>query len=203
MILFFVFSPARSIINFFVRLGIVGPFFVEALDCSFLYVPLVNEFLLVSLIGRDESNTLWIVYTLSAAAGAVVGTAMLDFVMRRAGEKGVERFIPTGKLERLKSRLEQNAGRVIFVASALPPPFPFRVTVIAASTLQCPRGRMLMSVFFGRALRFTVESILILYFGRRFLKYLRSEWVEYAVYGFTIAAIIGSAYMAYKIFWRR
>jgi len=196
-------SPARSLIAFFVRLGVFGPFLLEALDTSFFYVPLANEFLLVALISRDDGGALWIAYALAAAAGSVAGAFLLDLVMRRAGEKGIERLVRPRRFKQLKSKLEEHAGRVVFVAAALPPPFPFRVTLMAASALQSPRGRLLAAVFFGRALRFTAEALLILYLGRRFLKFLNSEAVEYLVYAFTVAAVAGSAFMIYRLFGRR
>jgi membrane protein YqaA with SNARE-associated domain len=201
--LLFAASAARRIIAFFVRLGLFGPFLLEALSTSFFYVPLANEFLLFALISRAGGGAWWPVYALMAAAGAVAGAFVLDLVVRRAGEKGIRRFVRPRTYSRLKSKLEAHAGRVLFVAAALPPPFPFRVTLMAASALQTPRARILTAVFFGRALRFTAESLLILYLGRRFLKYMNSDAVEYAVYAFTVVAVLGSVFTIYKLFGKR
>jgi membrane protein YqaA with SNARE-associated domain len=201
--LLFAASAARRIIAFFVRLGLFGPFLLEALSTSFFYVPLANEFLLFALIGRAGGGAWWPAYALMAAAGAVAGAFVLDLVVRRAGEKGIERFVRPRTYSHLKSKLEEHAGRVLFVAAALPPPFPFRVTLMAASALQTPRARLLTAVFFGRALRFTAESLLILYLGRRFLKYMNSDAVEYAVYAFTVVAVLGSVFTIYKLFGKR
>ena len=201
--LLFAASAARTIIGFFVRLGLLGPFLLEALSTSFFYVPLANEFLLFAHISREGGGAWWPVYALAAAAGSVAGAFLLDLVVRRVGEKGVERFVRPRRLEQLKTKLEEHAGRVLFVAAALPPPFPFRVTLMAASALQTPRARLLTAVFFGRALRFTAESLLILYLGRRFLKYMDSDAVEYAVYAFTVVAVLGSVFTLYKLFGKR
>ncbi len=198
--LFIAASAARTIIGLFLRLGIFGPFFLEALDTSFFYVPLANEFLLFALINSEGGGALWPVYALSAAAGSVAGAFLLDLVARRAGEKGLARLVRPRRFERLKTKLEKHAGRVIFIAAALPPPFPFRVTLLAASALQTPRGPLLAAIFFGRALRFAAESLLILYLGRRFLSYVNSDAVEYAVYALVVAAVAGSLYMIYKLF---
>lgn len=193
-------SLARTVIGLFVRLGLFGPFLIEALNTSFFYVPLANEFLLFALINADGGERWWPVYALMGAAGSVAGAFVLDLVMRRAGEKGIERLVRPERFARLKERLESRAGRVIFIAAALPPPFPFRVTLMGASALQSPRGRLLAAVFFGRALRFAAESLLILYLGRKFLRYMNSDAVEYAVYIFTAVAIVGSVYTIYKLF---
>ena len=51
---------------------------------------------------------------------------------------------------------------------------------------------MLTAVLAGRLVRYTVESLLALYFGRRLLRYLRSDYVEYFVYGLVAVAIVGA-----------
>lgn len=197
--LLFAASWARSLITFFVGLGALGPFFLEALDSSFFYVPLANELLLFELVHSSSARWMWIVYALSGAAGTVVGVLALDFVVRRMGARGVERVVGHKRFERLKKKVEQHTGWVVFIAAMLPPPFPFRFTIMTASALQCERGRMLISVFTGRAIRFAVEALLILYFGRRFLDLMHSETFTYVIYGLTLAAIAGSALTIYKL----
>jgi membrane protein YqaA with SNARE-associated domain len=196
-------SWARSLINFFMKLGVFGPFLLEALDSSFFYMPLANELLLFALIhaGGESSNWMWIAYAVSGAAGTVAGVALLDLVMRRVGAGGVERLVGRRRFRKLKAKVERNTGWGVFVASALPPPFPFRFTMMTASALQCARGRMFAAVFAGRALRFAAEALLILYFGRRFLDFMNSDAFNYVVYALTLVAVAGSAVTIYRLFW--
>ena len=202
ILLFAASSWARSLIRFFVGLGIFGPFLLETLDSSFFYVPLANELLLFMLIhgGGESSRWMWVAYALSGAAGTVAGVALLDLVMRRVGAGGVERLVGRRKFGKLKGKLERNTGWVVLVASALPPPFPFRFTMMTASALQCDRARMFVSVFVGRAVRFAAEALLILYFGRRFLDFMDSDAFNYVVYGLTLVALAGSAVTIYRLF---
>jgi membrane protein YqaA with SNARE-associated domain len=203
LILFFASSWARTLISFLVSLGVGGPLLLEALDSSFFYVPLANELLLFALIhgdGGSPSNWMWIAYALSGAAGTVTGVALLDLVMRRVGAGGVERLAGKRRFVKLKEKVEGHTGRVVFVAAMLPPPFPFRFTMMTASALQCARGRMLVSVFAGRAVRFAAEALLILYFGRRFLDFMNSDIFNYVVYGLTLAAVAGSAFTIFRMF---
>ena len=190
----------RGIIRFFVRLGVFGPLLLETLDSSFFYVPLGNELLLFALIHGEDSRWLWAAYAVSGAVGSVLGVLLLDWAVRRLGEQGVERFVKPRRFEKLKRRMESHTGWVVFLASVLPPPFPFRVTMMTASALQCPRPRILLSVFFGRALRFTAEALLILYFGRAFLRVMESEAFEYVIYTLTLVALAGSALLIYRLF---
>ena len=196
-------SWARSLIGFFLKLGLFGPFLLEAFDSSFFYVPLANELLLFALIhgGGESSSWMWVVYAVSGAAGTVAGVAVLDLLMRRVGAGGVERLVGRRKFGRLKGKLERNTGWVVFVASALPPPFPFRFTMMTASALQCDRARMFVAVFAGRTLRFAAEALLILYFGRRFLDFMNSDAFNYVVYGLTLVAVAGSAFTVYRLLW--
>jgi membrane protein YqaA with SNARE-associated domain len=194
-------SWARSLINFFLKLGLFGPFLLEAFDSSFFYVPLANELLLFALIhgGGEASGWMWVVYAVMGAAGTVAGVALLDLVMRRVGAGGVERLVGPKRFGELKGKVERNTGWVVFVASALPPPFPFRFTMMTASALQCERGRMFAAVFAGRTLRFAAEALLILYFGRRFLEFMDSDAFNYVVYALTLVAVAGSAVTAYRL----
>ncbi len=196
-------SWARALIGFFITLGPAGPFLLEAFDSSFFYVPLANELLLFALIhgGGRASNWMWVVYALTGAAGTVAGVFLLDLVMRRVGAGGVERLAGPRRFEQLKGKVERNTGWVVFAASALPPPFPFRFTLMTASALQCDRARMFAAVFAGRALRFAAEALLILYFGRRFLDFMNSDAFNYVVYALTLVAVAGSAVTIYRMFW--
>jgi len=202
LFLLFAASWARTLISSLVGLGVGGPFLLEVLDSSFFYVPLANELLLFALIHGDGSSSkwMWIAYALSGAAGTVAGVALLDLVMRRVGAGGVERLVGKKRFGKLRRKLEEHTGWVVFVASALPPPFPFRFTMMTASALQCARGTMLVSVFAGRAVRFAAEALLILYFGRRFLDFMNSDIFNYVVYGLTLAAVAGSAFTIFRLF---
>ena len=198
LLLLFAATWARSLISFLVALGPGGPLLLETLDSSFFYVPLANELLLFALIHGDGSSSswMWIVYALSGAAGTVAGG--LGFVLVMGG--GVERLVGRKRFGKLKGGLEKHTGRIVFVASMLPPPFPFRFTMMTASALQCARGPMLVSVFAGRAVRFGAEALLILYFGRRFLDFMNSDIFSYVVYGLTLAAVAGSALTIFRLF---
>lgn len=193
-------SWGRGVINFFVRLGVFGPLLLETLDSSFFYVPLGNELLLFALIHGEGARWMWIVYALSGAVGSVAGVLLLDWAVRRIGQEGVERLVKPRRFKKIKRRMEAHTGWVVFLASVLPPPFPFRVTMMTASALQCSRPRILLSVFAGRVLRFTAEALLILYFGRAFLRVMQSEAFEYVIYALTLVALAGSAVLIYRLF---
>src|SRR5262245_10292986 len=112
--------------------------------------------------------------------------------MRKAGEEGLEKFVGPKTLDRLKWKIEKRGVWAMFFAALLPPPFPFTAAVAAASVLQLARRGMLAAVFAGRLARFAAESLLELYYDRRLLHYLRSDYFEYLVYGLITVAVIGA-----------
>ena len=183
-------STTRWVLRFFMRLGILGLFLMSALDSSFLVLPFGNDLLLIALVSSNRESLVWIAYVIASAIGSVVGVFVIDLLMRKAGEKGLERFISQKRIEKLKAKLENKAGITVFIATLIPPPFPFTPVVMTASALQSPRGELLIAVFLGRLLRFGIEAILALYFGRQVLAFMNSDIVTYMVYGLIGAAVI-------------
>jgi membrane protein YqaA with SNARE-associated domain len=200
MALFVSQSFARSLIDFFVTLGVFGPFLLETLDCSYLYLPLANELLLTSLLARGDAGAWWLFYPLMSGAGAAAGVLLLDLPARKAGEKGLKRIVDPKKIQWFTARLKKHAWLAVFVASFMPPPFPFRASIVAASALQTPRLPMLLGVFFGRWLRYAVESLLIIHFGSRLVAAMDSRAFDYVVYGLTAVAVVGSLVFIRKWF---
>lgn len=180
----------RAWFRFLLRLGMPGLFLMSALDSSFLVLPFGNDLLLIALVSSQRNSLIWIAYVLVSAVGSVVGVFVIDLLMRKAGEKGLERFVSARKIERWKAKLENKLGITVFVATLLPPPFPFTPVIMTASALQCSRRKLFGAVFVGRIIRFTAEAILALYFGRQVIAYIDSDAVTYFVYGLIAVAIV-------------
>lgn len=180
-------------LRFFLRLGIFGLFLLSALDSSFLVLPFGNDVLLIALVSSDRSSLKWIGYVIVSAIGSIVGVFVIDLIMRKAGEKGLEHFVSAKKIEKFKAKMENKAGITVFIATLLPPPFPFTPVVMTASALQTPRKKLLGAVFAGRLVRCTIEALLALYFGRQLIAYINSDVVTYIVYGMiAIAAVLST-----------
>ena len=183
-------STTRWVLRFFLRLGIFGLFLMSALDSSFLVLPFGNDLLLIALVSRSRESLIWIAYVIVSAIGSVVGVFFVDLVMRKAGETGLERFVSRKRIEKLKAKLENKGGITVFVATLIPPPFPFTPVVMTASALQSPRGKLLIAVFLGRLVRFGIEAVLALYFGRQLIAFIDSDVVTYIVYALIGIAVI-------------
>jgi membrane protein YqaA with SNARE-associated domain len=193
-------ASSRAIFAFFRRLGLLGLLLLSILDSSFLFLPFGNDLLLIALVSSKSRAWNWFAYVIVSAIGSVVGVFLLDLLMRKTGEQGLERFVSKQKLDRLRDRMSTKAGLTIFLATILPPPFPFTPVVMTASALQVSRQKLFSIVFAGRLIRFTFEAMLALYFGRRVIDYLNSDYVVYAVYGLIAVAVVGSVFSLLRWF---
>ena len=186
------------LLRFFRRLGAFGLFLFSALDSSFLVLPFGNDILLIALTSADRRGWGWIGYVIVSALGSVVGVVVVDLLMRKSGEKGLERFISPQRVEQIKKKIEEKATATVFVATLLPPPFPFTPVIMAASAFQYPRPKLFTTVFLGRLCRYTIEAILALYLGRRLIRYINSEAFGYFVYALIGLAAIASVFSILK-----
>lgn len=154
--------------------------------------------MLIALISSNRAVLPAIGYVVASALGSMLGVFVIDMLSRKAGEKGLERFVSRDKVERLKQKLENKAGVTVFIATLLPPPFPFTPVIMTAAALQCSRGIIIAAVGIGRLVRFTIEALLAIYFGRRVIAILNSPIVTYFVYALIGVAIVGSTLSVWK-----
>lgn len=163
------------------------------LDSSFLVLPLGNDLLLIALLTSIRPAPIWLLYIVMSALGSTLGALIDDLVTRKAGEKGLEKFVGARQIKKLKKKIEQQAGRVVFITTLLPPPFPFTAVIMTAAALQYSRKKILLLVFAGRLVRFTFVAMLALYFGKRLLVLARHSPVfEYIVYAMIGIAVVGT-----------
>jgi uncharacterized membrane protein YdjX (TVP38/TMEM64 family) len=120
---------------------------------------------------------------------------------RKAGEKGLQRFVSRQQIKKLKARIERQVGWVVFMAAILPPPFPYTTVIMTAAALQASRKKLLLVAFGGRLVRYTLVALLALYFGKRLLVYARNSTVlEYVVFAILGIAAVGTTITLWKWF---
>jgi membrane protein YqaA with SNARE-associated domain len=180
----------RHFLSLFISFGAFGLIILGILDSSFFFLPFGNDLLLVILVARDHSRAP--LYAAAATAGSVVGVFLLNLVMRKEGEEGLERLVSPKRLESLKARARRRAGTALFIACIAPPPFPFTAVVATASALQYPRKRLLVVVAASRFLRFVIESIAAIAVGRRVLRFINSQGFVWFMGAFSVIYVVGS-----------
>ena len=113
-------------------------------------------------------------------------------MLRRAGEKGLEKHLPKKRLEYVKCKVQKNAAWALVLASIAPPPFPFTPFIMAAAALQYPRWRMAAIVGAARMVRFTTLGVLALLFGRRILRWVQTPTLQWMLLGLMVVCVVGS-----------
>ena len=134
-----------------------------------------------------------------ATAGSVLGCLVTDVISRRGGEVGLERNMSRRRMEYIKKKIDQRAGLAIGFAALMPPPFPFTPFIAGAAAFQYPRKKLLGVIAVARLLRFSIEGLLAIRFGRSILSLAKSPAVENVVIALIVIAIGGSAFSIYRM----
>ena len=172
------------------HLGAFGLVVLGIVDSSFLFMPLGNDLLLVALTAQHKDRLP--LYVVMGSLGSSLGVFLLDLVARKGGEEGLSKLMDRKKLERLKKKMKNRALVAIEVACLAPPPFPFTPVVAAASAFGYPRAKLLLGVFFGRAVRFTLIGLLAARFGTHIIKIAKSPAFTWVMVGFIVLCAVGS-----------
>ena len=182
----------QVLLALFLKFGGLGLLVLGILDSSFLFAPLGNDLLVVALTARHRSIPLMLYYAGMSTIGSVLGCLLVDVVLRKAGEKGLEKHLPKRRLDYVKRKVTNNAAWALVIAAIAPPPFPFTPFVMAASAQQYPRKRMLAITGAARMFRFTVLGVLAYFYGKRILKWADSDVVQWILIGLVVVCTIGS-----------
>lgn len=175
---------------FFTHLGGLGLLLLGILDSSFLFLPLGNDLLVISLAAHHHDRMPY--YAAMACTGSVIGCFLTDLICRRGGEKGLEKNFSGRAIQYVKRKVQKRATPALAAACILPPPFPFTAFIIVLSALQYPRWKMLGVVAAGRLVRFGVEGALAIRYERRILDLANNTALQWTIIGLMILSIGGS-----------
>jgi len=167
---------------------------IGALDSSLLSLPEINDYLVVARCFKNPTAAFY--FPLFAAAGSVLGCAILYSIMRRGGQAVLRRRFSPESIQRVERAYARFGFLAIAVPAILPPPLPFKIFVATAGTLEYPRWRFLVTVMLARSLRYYVEGILAVFYGRRVLLFLRDNGLVIISIVATLALIGVLIYLA-------
>jgi membrane protein YqaA with SNARE-associated domain len=157
---------------------------IGALDSSLLSLPEINDYLVVARCFKQPSATFY--FPLFAAIGSVIGCLVLYTITRRGGQALLRRRFKRENIERVERAYARFGFLAIAIPALLPPPMPFKIFVATAGTLEYPRWKFLLTVMIARSVRYYVEGILAVFYGRRVLSFLRDN-------GLVILSVVAAA----------
>src|SRR4029453_17856428 len=146
---------------------------IGALDSSLLSLPEINDYLVVGRCYKYPSAAFY--FPLFAALGSVLGCLLLYTIMRRGGQALLRKRFKPESIKRVERAYERLGGFAIAIPAILPHPLPFKIFVATAGTLEYPRWKFLLTVMIARSVRYYVEGILAVYYGRRVLVFFKDN----------------------------
>jgi membrane protein YqaA with SNARE-associated domain len=156
---------------------------IGALDSSLLSLPEINDYLVVGRCYKYPSAAFY--FPLFAATGSVIGCNILYSIVRRGGQAVLRRRFPLESIKRVERAYERFGFLAIGIPAILPPPLPFKIFGATAGALEYPRWKFLLTVMIARSVRYYVEGILAVFYGRRVLLFMKDN-------GLVILSIVGS-----------
>jgi membrane protein YqaA with SNARE-associated domain len=177
-------------------LGSWAVFAVAGIDSAFWGFPL--DPLVAGYVYRDNSR--FLLYSAMAAAGSAVGSIILYVIGYKGGEVLLAKRISSAKFDRIRNSFDRHEFWALMFPSMMPPPFPFKLFVLAASVFEMNFWHFLLAIFAGRMVRFLILSVLVLQFGEQAVAFavaLIERHLLLLLLVFTAAAGIGG------LFWFR
>src|SRR5262245_3727661 len=153
-------------------LGPFGLFVTAFLDSSFLSIPEINDFLVVTS-SAARPGMAWL-YVGVTTIGSVVGSLALREIGRRGGEPRLERRFGKERVAAVRERFERFGVLTLAIPALLPPPMPFKMFVLSAGVFGFPLKRFVVTLLLARGLRYAAWSALAILYGNRALDLLKT-----------------------------
>ncbi|HZG54701.1 MAG TPA: VTT domain-containing protein [Pyrinomonadaceae bacterium] len=143
---------------------------IGALDSSLLSLPEINDYLVVMRCYSDPKAAFY--FPLFAALGSVIGCMLLYVIMQRGGQAVLRKRFSEENIARVERAYARFGFLTLAIPALLPPPMPFKIFVATAGALEYPRWRFMVTIMIARSLRYYVEGILAVYYGRQVLAFI-------------------------------
>lgn len=182
--------------DFLIAYGPLGLFAIALLDSALIPLPAGPDVVMILLTLRNPS---WMpIYAAAATVGSVAGCVILYYISRKAGRRALERFSEK-KQARVKGMIDRYDALSVFVASLLPPPFPFKLFVITSGVFRVSVLRFAIAIAVGRALRFLLEGYLAVTYGDR-AEVLFKQYFPWIGLGLAVAVVL---FFVGRLLWKK
>jgi membrane protein YqaA with SNARE-associated domain len=151
--------------------GGLGLFIASFLDSSFLFLPELNDFLVLWMVIQHKH--LLVYYVAMATCGSLAGCLTLYYLADKSGERMLRRKYSTEKIERVSSWFRRYGSMAILIPALSPPPVPFKLFVLLAGVAKMPVGKFIAAIIVGRGIRFSTTGLLAIYYGDQAVRFGR------------------------------
>ena len=173
-----------------------GLFVVTFLDSSILSFPFIADAFVIELSSEHPARMPY--YAAMAALGSLAGCIWLYLLAKKGGEAWFHRRAGRGS-RRAKRWVQRRAFLSVFIPAILPPPFPFKIFVLAEGVFQVRLRTFVIALLVGRGLRYIAEGIFGVKYGQRTLLFLVSHRLAFIVATVGVLAVL---YVASRLLFR-
>jgi membrane protein YqaA with SNARE-associated domain len=142
-------------------LGSWGVFAIAAIDGSLLGMPL--DPVVAGYVYSNQHK--FLLYVIMASAGSAAGSIVLYVIGYKGGEVLLQKRMSARKFENMRRSFERHEFWALMFPAMLPPPFPFKLFVLAAAAFEMSFARFELAIFAGRFARFLILALLTIQFG--------------------------------------
>jgi len=174
-------------------LGPWGVFAIAAVDGALFGMPV--DAVVAAYVYNDRRHFLF--YVVIASAGSALGNLVMYAIGYFGGETVLRKRISPDRFNRIHASFESHEFWAVMFPAMLPPPFPFKLFVLAASAFEMRFTHFLAAVFAGRFVRFFVLAILTIQFGPQVVHLVGSlvrQHVWWVVAGVAVAITLGGLF---------
>jgi membrane protein YqaA with SNARE-associated domain len=176
--------------------GGAGIFLVTFFDSSVLSFPFIPDALVISLSAQKPARMPY--YVAMAAMGSLAGCIWLYLLAKKGGEAYFHRHAGRAAVH-ARQWVDRNAFLSAFVPGILPPPFPFKVFVLAEGVFQVPLKTFVIALLLARTLHYSVEGILAVKYGDAVLLFMTTHKLGFAL---AVVAMLALLYLAVHLLFR-
>ncbi len=142
-------------------LGSWGVFAIAAIDGSLLGMPL--DPVVAGYVYQSPHK--FLLYVIMASAGSAAGSIVLYLIGYKGGELLLQKRMSAQKFESMRRSFDRHEFWALMFPAMLPPPFPFKLFVLAAAAFEMNFAHFLLAIFAGRFVRFMILAVLTIKFG--------------------------------------
>jgi membrane protein YqaA with SNARE-associated domain len=167
-------------------LGPWGVFAIAAVDGSLIGMPVDA---IVAGYVLYHRNLFWL-YILMASTGSALGSLVIYGIGYGGGETLLRKRMSAERFAQIKRKFDDHEFLALMLPAILPPPSPFKLFVLAAAAFEMNIRRFLLAIFLGRVVRFSILSLLVLYFGPQIMSVMRDLFQHHRGVTIGIAVVI-------------
>ena len=178
-------------------LGIWGVMGFAFVDAAFLGMPLD------AIVGGYvyAAPRRFLLLSALAAAGSALGSIVIYWIGYKGGEVLLVKRVGEERFKKIHASFERHGFLGLMVPSMLPPPTPFKLFVLTAGVIEMSFAKFLAAIFFGRFLRFSILSLLVIRFGPQIIGFFGHMVHDHA--RLAIAIIAAAALISWWAWWLR